>query len=138
MDLSTVERKLQSSNPSKPDPNLANPRYRNADEFVKDIKLIFNNTITFNGPDHLVSQYGKRLEAVFDKSAKHMPPPAEVRRVIIVPIQLIKAFSAAKTYRQERTTATPSTRTCSVSAVIQEASRSSSIHFCPDYPPLRY
>ena len=78
MDLSTVEKKVQSSNPSKPDPNLANPRYCNADEFIHDIKLIFSNTVTFNGPDHVVSQMGKRLEAQFDKSVKHMPPPAEV------------------------------------------------------------
>ncbi|KAF8529475.1 Bromodomain-containing protein [Gautieria morchelliformis] len=70
MDLSTVERKVQSSNPAKPDPNLANPRYRNADEFVHDIKLIFSNTVTFNGPDHVVSLMGKRLEAQFDKAPK--------------------------------------------------------------------
>lgn len=78
MDISTVEKKLQSSNPSKPDPNLANPRYNSAEEFVNDVRLIFSNTITFNGPDHVISQMGKRLEAMFDKAIKNMPPPAEV------------------------------------------------------------
>lgn len=78
MDISTVEKKLQSSNPSKPDPNLANPRYHDAEEFVNDVRLIFSNTITFNGPDHVISQMGKRLEAMFDKAIKNMPPPAEV------------------------------------------------------------
>jgi len=79
MDFSTVEKKIQSSNPSKPDPNLANPRYRNADEFIADVKLIFQNTCTFNGLDHVISIMGKRLEAQFDKSIKHMPPAVEVR-----------------------------------------------------------
>ncbi|GJJ09420.1 hypothetical protein Clacol_003642 [Clathrus columnatus] len=79
MDISTVEKKLQSSNPSKPDPNLASPRYRSAEEFISDVRLIFSNTVTFNGPDHAISQMGKRLEAMFDKAIKNMPPPAELK-----------------------------------------------------------
>lgn len=78
MDISTIEKKLLSSNPSKPDPNLANPRYHNVDEFIHDMKLIYSNTLTFNGLDHVVSQMGRRLDAQFEKSIKHMPPPAEV------------------------------------------------------------
>ncbi|KAI0701725.1 Bromodomain-containing protein [Earliella scabrosa] len=65
MDFSTIERKLNASNPSKPDPNPANPRYHTAEQ------------LTLNGPDHPVTQMGKRVEAVFDKQIKPMPPPEE-------------------------------------------------------------
>jgi len=78
MDISTIERKLQACNPSKPDPNPNNPRYNNPEEFIHDFRLIIQNTLTFNGPDHIVTQMGKRLEEAFDKAVKHMPVP-EVR-----------------------------------------------------------
>ncbi|KAI0824137.1 Bromodomain-containing protein [Trametes gibbosa] len=79
MDFSTIERKLAASNPAKPDPNNANPRYNAADEFVADIRLIFKNCVAFNGVEHPVTLMGKRVEAVFDKQVKQMPPPEEVR-----------------------------------------------------------
>ena len=80
MDFSTIERKLTFSNPAKPDPNLQNPRYHSADEFISDVRLIFQNCLTFNGPDHAVSVMGKHIEEVFDKQIKQMPPTAEVNR----------------------------------------------------------
>ncbi|KAH8120239.1 hypothetical protein DFH11DRAFT_1500401, partial [Phellopilus nigrolimitatus] len=76
-DFSTIDRKLASSNPTKPDPNPNNPRYLNADEFVADVRQIFENAATFNGPEHVVTQMGKRVEAVFDKQIKQLPLPAE-------------------------------------------------------------
>lgn len=82
MDFSTIERKLSASNPSKPDPNHGSPRYHNAEQFVQDIRLIFTNCVTFNGPDHPVTQMGKRVEAVFDKQVKQMPAPEEVCRAL--------------------------------------------------------
>lgn len=88
MDFSTIERKLVASNPSKPDPNPTNPRYHNTDEFISDVRLIFQNCITFNGPDHGVSLMGKRVELVFDKQIKQMPAAVEVRffrRFIVYP-----------------------------------------------------
>jgi bromodomain-containing factor 1 len=78
MDFSTVERKLTSSNPTKPDPIPQNPRYFHADEFIADVRLIFSNCVTFNGPDHAVTAMGKRVEEVFDKQIKQMPPALEV------------------------------------------------------------
>jgi bromodomain-containing factor 1 len=78
MDFSTIERKLATSNPAKPDPNPANPRYNNAEEFVSDVRLIFSNSLTFNGPDHAVTAMGKRVEEIFDKQVKNMPAPLEV------------------------------------------------------------
>ena len=80
MDFSTVERNLQFSDPSKPDPNPSNPRYLSADEFVADVRLIFSNALAFNGPEHAVTQMGKRVEAIFDKQVKQMPAPEEVNR----------------------------------------------------------
>jgi bromodomain-containing factor 1 len=79
MDFSTIERKLLASNPAKPDPNPVNPRYGSADQFVADVRLIFSNCVTFNGPEHVVTQQGKRVEAVFDKQIKQLPPSEEVR-----------------------------------------------------------
>ena len=83
MDFSTIERKLAASNPAKPDPNPSNPRYFNAEQFVQDVRLIFTNCVTFNGPEHPVTQMGKRVEAVFDKQIKQMPPPEEVMSVSV-------------------------------------------------------
>lgn len=84
MDFSTIERKLTASNPVKPDPNQANPRYNNAEEFVSDVRLIFSNSLTFNGPDHAVTAMGKRVEEIFDKQVKNMPIPLEVRPVTMI------------------------------------------------------
>ncbi|KAI0724347.1 Bromodomain-containing protein [Cerioporus squamosus] len=81
MDFSTIERKLSASNPSKPDSNTANPRYHTAEQVVQDIRLIFSNCVTFNGPDHPVTQMGKRVEAVFDKQVKQMPAAEEPKAI---------------------------------------------------------
>ncbi|KAJ2920262.1 hypothetical protein MD484_g55, partial [Candolleomyces efflorescens] len=79
MDFSTIDRKLNSSNPAKPDPNPQNPRYHNADEFVADVRLVFTNCLTFNGPDHIIVAMGKRVEEIFDKQMKSMPPALEAK-----------------------------------------------------------
>ncbi|KAG6845664.1 hypothetical protein H0H87_005871 [Tephrocybe sp. NHM501043] len=83
MDFSTIERKLAASNPVKPDPNPNNPRYHNTDEFITDVRLIFQNCITFNGPDHAVSIMGKRVEQVFDKQIKQIPAAVESKPPIM-------------------------------------------------------
>jgi bromodomain-containing factor 1 len=89
MDFSTIERKLNSSNPAKPDPNPQNPRYSNVDEFVTDVRLIFTNCLTFNGPDHLIVQMGKKVEEVFDKQMRSMPPSVDVRFFLMTPFVLV-------------------------------------------------
>ena len=76
MDFSTIERKLASSNPQKPDPNHENPRYNNSDEFIADFYLIIENSEKFNGVDHPVTAMGKRIKTIFDKQMKQMPAPA--------------------------------------------------------------
>lgn len=75
MDIGTVEFKLTLSNPSKPAAGNAtsNPRYFTADEFIADVRRIFNNCYAFNGVDHIISQMAKRLEEVFEKQIPNMP-----------------------------------------------------------------
>ena len=58
MDFSTIECKLLASNPVKPDTNTANPHYISTDDFVANVRLIFSNCVTFNGPEHAVMQQG--------------------------------------------------------------------------------
>ena len=76
MDFGTIDRKVVASHPLKPDPNEDTPRYYNADEFVADVRLVFQNAATFNGPDHVVTAMGRHVQEVFDKQLKNMPPPA--------------------------------------------------------------
>ncbi|KAJ7462616.1 Bromodomain-containing protein, partial [Mycena galericulata] len=85
MDLSTIERKLNSSNPSKSDPNPENPRYLTTDEFIADVRLIVKNCVLFNGADHPISSMARRLEEVFDKQIKNLPSPSEVSKVATPP-----------------------------------------------------
>ncbi|THH11445.1 hypothetical protein EW146_g8048 [Bondarzewia mesenterica] len=75
MDLSTMEPKLLSSNPIKPDPNPVNPRYLNVAKFEADFRPIVRNCETFNGAEHPITQQGKRLEENFDKMIRAMPAP---------------------------------------------------------------
>ncbi|KAK7025868.1 Bromodomain-containing protein, partial [Favolaschia claudopus] len=77
MDLSTIERKLNSSNPSN-DPE--HPPYSTADEFIADVRLVVKNCLSFNGIDHPISAMAKRLEELFDKQIKNLPGPSQSLR----------------------------------------------------------
>ena len=79
MDFASIERKLNFSNPAKPDPNPENPRYQTADQFIADVRLVFTNCVKFNGPEHAISLMGRRVEELFDKSIKNLPPPEEAK-----------------------------------------------------------
>ncbi|PPQ90468.1 hypothetical protein CVT25_014986 [Psilocybe cyanescens] len=93
MDISTIERKLFASNPSRPDSNPHNPRYYDAEDVTADVRLMVQNAITFNGPDHLVSEMAKRILEIYEKAIKHLPPriekpapkPAVVRKATTPP-----------------------------------------------------
>ncbi len=78
MDFSIIDARLAASNPSKPDPSHNVARYSSVQEFIADMKLVFDNCFLFNGPDHVISQCAKRLQAVFERSLKNMPPPQAV------------------------------------------------------------
>ncbi|KAI0786017.1 Bromodomain-containing protein [Abortiporus biennis] len=110
MDFSTIERKLASSNPSKPDPNPANPRYYHADEFITDVRLIFSNCLTFNGPEHPITQMGKRIEAVFDKQIKQIPPPEEMKPLVAKKLSTPPPPPAAKKPMRKASTSVPTIR----------------------------
>jgi bromodomain-containing factor 1 len=66
MDLSTIENKLKAS------------QYQTLDEVTADVKLMVNNTLTFNGPDHAVSMQGQRLYQAFERHLSKLPGPDEV------------------------------------------------------------
>jgi hypothetical protein len=136
MDLGTVERKVQSSNPNKPDPNLVNARYRNSAEFIHDVKLIFSNTVTFNGPDHAISLMGKRLEVLFDKSVKQMPPPAEVRVAKKI-LYFSDIFVGSQAYCQEGTATAAASCCPSVSASYKKATNAPTVNISSHDPSLR-
>jgi len=79
MDFSTIEDKLNNSNLTKPDADPEKPRYQTADQFIADVRLVFTNCVKFNGPEHAISLMGRRLEELFDKSIKNLPPPEEAK-----------------------------------------------------------
>ncbi|KAN0070055.1 hypothetical protein V8E54_011636 [Elaphomyces granulatus] len=66
MDLSTIERKLKSD------------LYPSVDALTGDISLMVQNALTFNGPDHLVTQEGQKLKTTFEKQLANLPKPDEV------------------------------------------------------------
>ncbi|KAI8338484.1 Bromodomain-containing protein [Chlamydoabsidia padenii] len=64
MDLSTIERKWSQG------------EYATADEFEKDVRLMFNNCYIYNPPTLPVHQMARNLEKVFNEKWQHKPAPA--------------------------------------------------------------
>ncbi|KAI8974697.1 Bromodomain-containing protein [Pilobolus umbonatus] len=62
MDLSTVDRKLNSG------------EYDTVEDFIADIRLVFNNCFKFNGPEAMISMLCQNVESAFEKSLRQMPP----------------------------------------------------------------
>ncbi|KAI8969219.1 Bromodomain-containing protein [Mycotypha africana] len=62
MDLTTVDKKLNSG------------EYANVEDFVSDIRLVFNNCYKFNGPEAMISMLCQNVESAFEKSLRQMPP----------------------------------------------------------------
>jgi hypothetical protein len=79
MDFKTIEEKLENSVLGKEVPKPDQPRYLSADQFIADVRLVFSNCVKFNGPEHMISLMGRRLEELFDKSIKNLPPPEEAK-----------------------------------------------------------
>ncbi|XP_033246546.1 bromodomain testis-specific protein-like [Drosophila miranda] len=54
MDLSSIRTRCQAG------------LYANVDEFVRDVRLMFDNTYLYTTPDHLCHQMAKKLQAIFE------------------------------------------------------------------------
>ncbi|KAL3479855.1 Bromodomain-containing protein [Aspergillus californicus] len=87
MDLGTIERKLRTH------------VYKRPHEVSDDVRLMVRNALTFNGPVHVVTTEGQKLEAYFLKSMENLPKPTEVEEK--KPKKLPPATSAAR--REPRT-----------------------------------
>lgn len=66
MDLSTIERKLKGG------------QYSDAQGFIDDIRLMFENCYTFNTRESPVGQCGVNLERSFDKYMEKMPTKVRI------------------------------------------------------------
>src|SRR5260370_1414211 len=84
MDSSMIDVRLAASNPSKPNPNHSVTQYSSIQEFITDMKLVFDNCYLFNGPDHIILQCPRWLQAMFEQSLSNMPPPQ-----VVTPEQII-------------------------------------------------
>lgn len=84
MDLGTIERRLKSN------------EYTDPQTVAEDFYLMVQNAVTFNGPDHLVSQQGQKLKATFDKQMANLPKPDQVEE------KKAKKSSPKQTNRQPR------------------------------------
>lgn len=66
MDLTTVDRKLNAC------------EYETVEDFVHDVRLVFNNCYKFNGPESMISMLCQNVESAFEKGLRQMPPSKEV------------------------------------------------------------
>ncbi|KAL4941246.1 Bromodomain-containing protein [Aspergillus oleicola] len=66
MDLGTIEQRLK------------NNVYQDAQSVVHDFNLMVQNSLTFNGPDHIVAIEGQKIKATFDKQIANLPKSDEV------------------------------------------------------------
>jgi hypothetical protein len=71
--------KLENSELEKEVPETDQPRYLSTDQFIANMRLVFSNCVRFNGPEHMISLMGRRLEEMFDKSIKNVLPPEEAK-----------------------------------------------------------
>ncbi|EQL35718.1 hypothetical protein BDFG_02654 [Blastomyces dermatitidis ATCC 26199] len=66
MDLRTIEEKLKSGS------------YASLAAVISDFDLMIDNSVTFNGPEHMVSVEGLRLKQNFERHLAKLPGPDEV------------------------------------------------------------
>ncbi|GAB1192305.1 Bromodomain-containing protein [Aspergillus pseudonomiae] len=66
MDLGTIERRLK------------NNEYKSVKAVTDDFNLMVQNSLTFNGPDHIVAQEGQKLKSTFEKQMINCPRPDDI------------------------------------------------------------
>lgn len=87
MDLGTIEKKLK------------NHQYASPKALIDDFATMVNNSVKFNGAEHMVSLEGQKLKATFDKQLQNLPKSDEVEEK--KPKKLAEKTSAAR--REPRT-----------------------------------
>ncbi|CAO3686201.1 unnamed protein product [Rhizopus stolonifer] len=65
MDLLLVDKKLNQN------------QYAAVDEFVADVRLVFNNCFKYNGPEAMISVLCQNVESAFEKGLRQMPPSSD-------------------------------------------------------------
>ncbi|KAG1398708.1 hypothetical protein G6F60_008201 [Rhizopus arrhizus] len=95
MDLSTVDQKLQKN------------QYNSVQEFVADVRRIFQNCIQYNGTGSTIAVLCRNLEAAFEKCLRGMPPAAEEKGIEHDPI-----FDDFDVYDSSQKKETHSMRSC--------------------------
>jgi bromodomain-containing factor 1 len=61
MDLSSIDKKLTTG------------IYSEGNEFIADVRLMFNNCYKYNGEESAISKLAQNLERIFDSQLKKMP-----------------------------------------------------------------
>lgn len=65
MDLGTIDTRLKHN------------EYKSVQAFRSDFDLIVGNCLAFNGPDHIVTQDSKKMQASFNNQMGQLPPVSE-------------------------------------------------------------
>ncbi|KAL4887077.1 Bromodomain-containing protein [Aspergillus karnatakaensis] len=94
MDLGTIEQKLK------------NNAYQDSQDVISDFHLMVQNSLTFNGPEHMVTVEGLRLRATFDKQMANLPRADEVEEK---KPKKVSAPKTSATRREPRTSFGPPT-----------------------------
>lgn len=68
MDLGTIDKRLRQKGVN------AGPPYTNVEDLVKDVHLVVENCYKFNGPDHAISAFARKVEETFDSNMANLPP----------------------------------------------------------------
>ncbi|KAI8079591.1 Bromodomain-containing protein [Gilbertella persicaria] len=56
------------------DQKLNQSEYTAVEDFISDVRLIFNNCFKYNGPEAMISVLCQNVESAFEKSLRQMPP----------------------------------------------------------------
>ncbi|ORX83855.1 Bromodomain-containing protein [Basidiobolus meristosporus CBS 931.73] len=84
MDLKTMEKKLNDC------------KYDIAEEFIADMRLIFDNCYLYNGKDSIVGTFAQNLERVFNNRLKKMPQGRTMTPLLDDPLPKTKPKSARR------------------------------------------
>ncbi|KAG9033556.1 hypothetical protein FRB95_014634 [Tulasnella sp. JGI-2019a] len=98
MDFGTIERKLSATKKGANDVSGGGAGgYKTVDDFTSDVRLVFENCYAFNGRQHIVAMMAERLQDVFERQVKHMPPAEDpTSAVAVVTPRVVTPVPAAR------------------------------------------